>query len=528
MDYRRFGLPAFRSLHRRDYILAVVSGILLALSFPKAGLSFLVWAAFVPLFLACGQKSAGKAAVLGFVAGLTGYAGILYWLNIVMTTYGKLPLPLSIFLYLLLVAYLAVYVAVVFYLARRAEEKGIPAVLSFPVFWVGLEYIRSFLLTGFPWASLGYTQYRVPVLIQVADLTGVYGISFLVALANVVIYLLLRKFVKKGGESELAVRGAIVLAVLLTAVLVYGEIRMREPETGHPLKISLIQGNIDQGIKWDPAFMEATVSIYDRLTRKAVREGTDLVIWPESATPFFFQEDSPQSLRVRELARELRVELLFGSPAYDDTGGIRRYFNSAFLVSSAGVPAGRSDKVHLVPFGEYVPLAHLLPFVSKLVEGVGDFSPGDSIRPLETAKGKVGVLVCFEGIFPEISRRYVAEGARVLVNVTNDAWYGRSSAPYQHLSMAVFRAVENRVPLVRAANTGITAIIDRNGVIGHRTGLFEESFLNGEVRAGSNGTFYTRFGDLFALLCLAASAVFFIAGFRKPATAPNVKSRNNR
>ncbi len=515
MDYSRFRMPGFGSVTRRDYLLAAVSGVLLALSFPKVELSFLAWIAFVPLLLACGQKSAKKAARLGFVAGMVAYAGILYWINIVVTTYGKLPLPVSILVYLILVGYLAAFFSVLCYLVRRADEKGIPVVLSFPFLWVGLEYLRSFLLTGFPWASLGYSQYRILPLIQFADLTGVYGISFLIALANVVVYLLLKRFARKGRESAYALRSAAVLILLLAAVLAYGFARMRGPETGEPVRVSLIQGNIDQGIKWDPAFMEATITIYQRLTRQAAATGTDLVVWPESAAPFFFQEESPESFRIRSLARGIGSALLLGSPAYDDAGGRRRYFNSAFLVSPQGDVLGRSDKVHLVPFGEYVPLAKLLPFVRKLVVGVGDFSPGDSITPLETAKGKLGVLVCFEGIFPEISRRYVREGAGILVNITNDAWYGRSSAPYQHLSMAVLRAVENRVSLVRAANTGITAIIDRNGRITQRTGLFQEAYLNGVVRPGQGGTLYTRFGDLFAMLCLAASTVITVAGFWK-------------
>jgi apolipoprotein N-acyltransferase len=202
---------------------------------------------------------------------------------------------------------------------------------------------------------------------------------------------------------------------------------------------------------------------------------------------------------------------LFGSPAYEDVDGVRKLYNSAFLLSAEGKLLGRSDKVHLVPFGEYVPLAKALPFVRKLVEGVGDFSPGERLEALDTGRGKIGVLVCFEGIFPELSRRYARAGAQVLVNITNDAWYGRSSAPYQHLSMASFRAVENRLPLIRAANTGITAIIDCNGHITGETPLFKEAFVVDRVTLGTSGTFYTRFGDVFAVLCVLASIA--LAGF---------------
>jgi apolipoprotein N-acyltransferase len=290
---------------------------------------------------------------------------------------------------------------------------------------------------------------------------------------------------------------------------------MHQEQVGVPLKVALVQGNIDQGIKWDPAFMEETISIYERLSLRAAVGGVDLVVWPESAAPFFFQETGPPTDRITSLARQIHTPLIFGSPAFDGSGTCRRYFNSAFLVSSSGEVLGRSDKMHLVPFGEYVPLAKLLPFVHKLVVGVGDFSPGNSLGTLDIGKGKVGILVCFEGIFPELSRRYVRDGAQLLVNITNDGWYGRSSAPYQHLSMAVFRAVENGVPLVRAANTGISAIIDKKGNISHKTPLFKEAFVNGEVILGKGGTVYTRMGDVFALLCLGISLVITVLCFRK-------------
>lgn len=496
------------------YLLAALSGVLLTFSFPKAEISYLAWFALVPLLVASGQKSPVKAGLLGFVAGLVAYGGILYWINIVVTTYGKLPLAVSLAVYLLLVAYLASYFFVLFYLARKAELRGVPVVVSVPFLWVGLEFLRSFLLSGFPWASLGYSQYRILPLIQVVDITGVYGISYLIVLANCVVYLAIKGMKSKESRAY-PYRSAAVFFVLLAAVLLYGTFRLCQEQVGVPLKVALVQGNIDQGIKWNPAFMEETLSIYERLSRQAAAGGVDLVVWPESAAPFFFQEPGQPTDQITSLARELHAPLIFGSPAFDDNGTRRRYFNSAFLVSSSGEVLGRSDKMHLVPFGEYVPLAKLLPFVHKLVVGVGDFSPGDSLAALDIGKGKVGILVCFEGIFPELSRSYVRDGAQLLVNITNDGWYGRSSAPYQHLSMAVFRAVENGVPLVRAANTGISAIIDKKGHISHSTPLFKEAFVTGEVILGKGGTIYTRIGDVFALMCLGASIVITFLGFRK-------------
>jgi len=243
VDYSRFDLPDFAGVKKRDYFLALVSGGLLAAAFPKLGLSILAWVAFVPLLLACGRKSAGKAFKLGFVSGIAAYAGILYWINIVVTTYGKLHPVVSFIVFMILVVYLAAYVGVFMYLVRKAEEKGVPVLLSFPVLWVALEYLRSFLLTGFPWASLGYSQYSVLSLIQIADVTGVYGISFLIALANAVVYELIKGVVKKERSIHPG-RGVVIFLILFAATVVYGFTKLDRAETGngHPERPEQVLG----------------------------------------------------------------------------------------------------------------------------------------------------------------------------------------------------------------------------------------------------------------------------------------------
>jgi apolipoprotein N-acyltransferase len=514
VDYKRLAKPDNRGGTWREYLLALLSGLALALSFPKADFSVLAWFAFVPLLLAIAKKRPQAAFRLGFVCGLTAYGGILYWLNIVMTLYGNLPWLASFCLFLILAGYMAIYVGLTAMLVRKGEISGISTLLSFPFLWVGFEFLRSFLLTGFPWAILGYSQYRILPLIQIADITGVYGLSFLIVLANVVLLRIIKGAVMK-GPSIYPAKSAALLVALLLLTLGYGFMRLNSVEKGAPLKVALIQGNIPQDVKWDPAFQESTIAVYERLTRKACAGGVGLVVWPESAVPFYFQDDLKYASRIKRVAADVKSFLVTGSPAYDNEGGSIKYRNSAYLLSPSGEVLGRSDKVHLVPFGEYVPLSRLLPFVHKLVVGIGDFSPGAGTFPLSIDKGNLGVLVCFEGIFPELSRGYVRAGSRLLVNITNDAWYGRSSAPYQHLSMTVFRAVENRVPLVRAANTGITAIIDSRGHIRGMTQLFNETYLVGEVRMGEGDTVYTRYGDVFAWVSLALSAIFIVLAFRK-------------
>jgi apolipoprotein N-acyltransferase len=345
-------------------------------------------------------------------------------------------------------------------------------------------------------------------------MTGVYGLSFLIAFANVVIYRIIRGMARK-ESADYPAGSALVLVLLLVATLGYGFYRLKTPDRGELFKVSLTQGNIPQDVKWDPAYQEATIAVYEKLSRQACAGGSDLVVWPESAAPFYLQSDLKNTARIKSLANELKTCMVVGSPAFEMDGQRTKYLNSAFLLAPDGVVLGRSDKMHLVPFGEYVPLARLLPFVNKLVEGIGDFSPGAAPSPLDTGKAKIGILVCFEGIFPELSRAYVRAGGRLLVNITNDAWFGRSSAPYQHLSMTVFRAVENRVPLVRAANSGISSIIDSRGHIRSMTQIFKETYLSGEVKLGDRVSVYTRFGDLFAFACLGGGALIVAFSFRK-------------
>ena len=506
----------------RAGLLAIASGVLIALSFPSAGLSFLAWIALIPLLIALEGSTPLVAFRLGFTCGLSAYAVILYWINIVVTRFGHLPWAISIPIYLMLVAWLAMFYGLTTLIVRYGENSSIKSAFSLPVAWVAFDFIRSFLFSGFPWAMLGHSQYRTLPLIQVADICGVYGITFLIVLANVVLYRVLRAVY--GADVPYPVKSALVLVIMLIATLIYGFNSLNRPESvaGQPLRVALIQGNIEQDVKWSPAFRDKTISIYERLTREASKGGVDLVVWPESAIPFFFQDEPIQAERIRMLARELNAYLLIGSPAHELRNGINTFLNSAFVIAPSGETSSRGDKLHLVPFGEYVPLGRFLPFINKLVVGIGDFSPGEHTNPLNVGRAYAGLLVCYEGIFPELAREYVRNGANILVNITNDAWYGRSSAPYQHFSIAVFRAVETRTPLIRAANTGISAIIDQNGHIRNMTGLFVEGYRTGEVNPGSRDSIYLKIGDASAWLCvMMAAGIVAIAWMRRKQITPN-------
>jgi apolipoprotein N-acyltransferase len=449
-----------------------------------------------------------------------------------MTTYGHLPVLLSFLLYLLLAAYLALYWAIASWAACRLREfRSYSFALTLPVFWVALEFLREFLLTGFPWATLGYSQHDWLPMVQSADLFGVYGLSYLIVLCNAA---LAECFLLKSHRPSLGRPGKVCNAALAECFL----LKSHRPSLGRPgkalavaivlllgnyaygswclqqdldtraetLAVAVVQGNIPQEHKWRPENQINTVQTYRDLSLRAEQDGEkDLIVWPEAAMPFYFQDGGPLADSVAELAAEAKTTLLFGSPAYRRDSGALRYLNSAFLLSPTAEVQGRSDKIHLVPFGEYVPLGQFLPFVNKLVAGIGDYSPGE-INPLPIGAHNLGVLICYEVIFPELAREYVRQGSDLLVNITNDAWFGKSSAPWQHLAMARFRAIENRVWVARAANTGISAFITPSGVVVKQTGLFESAFLSSEVGLGAQPKLYSHMGDLipgaFLLICL--------------------------
>ena len=344
---------------------------------------------------------------------------------------------------------------------------------------------------------------------------GVYGVSFLVVLVNAAVYVLLLFAAKKPWRETRVSMSSAIAALLLPPLLVgvawgYGNRRVGAMDAamaaGKSMRVALVQGNIDQARKWDPAFQISTTKKYVDLTLAAAARQPELIVWPETATPFYFGASPKLTRLVTDTVQQAGVHLLVGSPSVDEAPGGLAYYNSAYLVTPEGRLSGRYDKAHLVPFGEYVPLKHLLSFVGKMVAQVGDFSPGEKGRTLAWGDGRppIGVQICFEIIFPGLSRSLVANGAGVLVNLTNDAWFGRSGAAFQHFSMTVFRAVENRRSLVRCANTGFSGFIDPVGRVVARTALFEDAVVDRPVPVLTQATVYTRFGDVLPLGCLVA------------------------
>jgi apolipoprotein N-acyltransferase len=498
--------------------LAAGSGLLCTAAFPPWDIGLVAFVALVPLFLALEGVVPRQAAWLGYTAGLCFYLGTLWWVVNTMTTYGRMPLGLSLVALLLLCAVLGLYTAAFAWLLSAGQHRvGLPG-WSVPVvaagLWTALEFLRTHLFSGFPWALLGYSQYRQPMIRLLASAVGVYGISALVILVNGTIAdLLARSW--RGGVGESRRRGALIpvgLTVLALGItLVYARAGWRDPTGGPTLRVGLLQGNIDQSLKWDRRYQTTTLDTYERLAGRVAEEKPALIVWPETALPFFLRREPELGARVRRFIAGIGIPTLTGSPDLGEDGLL---YNSAFLLRPDGEIGGRYDKRHLVPFGEYVPLRTIFFFLDKLVVGIGDFGRGRAATVFSLDGVRFGVMICYEVIFPGEVREFVAGGAAFLVNITNDAWFGRSGAPYQHLAMAAMRAVENGTYLVRAANTGVTAVIAPSGEILAQTAIFTEASLLGTIRPRQRETIYTRYGDVLAWICLVFLGAYCLALWR--------------
>jgi apolipoprotein N-acyltransferase len=372
-------------------------------------------------------------------------------------------------------------------------------------------------MTGFPWSSLGYSQYKFLRIIQFADITGVYGVSFLVvavngAIADIFITMKKRKAMPLFHLWPTYV-GACILCVVFASVLIYGNGRLSEDRPGLGIEVSVVQGNIRQDLKWDKSYQTEVINIYKSLSNRANKEQPSLIVWPESAVPFYYGLDQELTNELVRFQRTLGTRLLFGTVTVK---GEKRLANSAVMLEPDGSESYSYDKIHLVPFGEYVPLGKLLFFVNKVAEGIGDYVPGKKYIRAKTPFGEFGTLICYEVIFPGLVRKFFKDGGDFLVTITNDAWFGRTPGPYQHFSFASLRAVENRKPVVRAANTGISGYVDSNGRIISTTSLFERTVMTEEIKTDRTRSFYSCYGDLFSYLCIVVT-VILLMNIRKAA-----------
>ena len=475
------------------FACGIVSGTLVVLSLPKPDLYPLAWIALVPWFyLIVGTTTLRQQLATAYATGLVFFGGTFYWISETMAIYGGLSIPLAIGVGALFVVAFALYF-VLFALGLHIAVKqfGTRGLFLAAPLWVSIELLRSVLVSGFPWMLSGYALVPYAGILQMATWTGIYGLSFVaVAVNSLIVYGLMRP-----SKTSLGIAAAVILVATFLPVMA------RKPP-GDPLAVRLVQTNISLDQPWKQPDSE---QLLDELGKLSTSDASrpKLVVWPETPAPFYLNEDAGFRARMQDIARKLGAYFLVG---YVDAVG-EGPSNSAGLLDPKGDQVSRYDKMHLVPFGEYVPFKRLLFFAESLTRQVGDFVPGTEYTIASLDGHGISTAICYESIFPDLVRRFVKRGSELLVVITNDGWFGESSAPYQHLRMGVVRAVENRRYMVRTANTGISAIIDPYGRIEASTPIGIRTILDGTAYFRSDRTFYTEYGDVFAY-----ANVIFIAG----------------
>ncbi|KPK67423.1 hypothetical protein AMJ87_13380 [candidate division WOR_3 bacterium SM23_60] len=481
--------------------LLLTSAVLMSLSFHPIGLYFCAWFGLVPLFFAIDGMSLKSSFVSGIVFGFFFSLFSLFWLVFLQIEINIRMLLLAGLILLFL--YFGIYWGVGTLVSHRR-------LWLFPFAVAGLEFIRGIGEIGFPWLSLGYSQARYPLIIQQTSLYGVYGLSWWLVLANVSLYKVV---------TQRTLRYIIILLVIIAAPLVYGKIRMQRPQ-GRTITIGIIQPNIDPNLKFTRGMREKTFERLIALSRECAQtKYLDLIIWPETAIPIFLKTSGRYHDRVLSLVNSINTAVLTGTPVYEHAED--EVYNGAVLIEPHRGITQEYRKVHLVPFGEHIPFGQYIPFLRKIDVGGGDYAPGKKYTIFNAPAIDFSCLICFESIFPELSRRFVNRGAQLLVNITNDGWFGTISGPQQHNDMAIIRAAENAVPLARCSNTGISMVVDRYGRIQQETRLFREAYITSTVVIQSEKTVYQHLGDVVPIVSLLLVAVVVVFRARKHTTRYN-------
>jgi apolipoprotein N-acyltransferase len=497
------------SLTRFSFLAAASSGLLLVLAFPKFNLLPLAAVALLPLLVASAKEPSGWRRFWGgYLAGLIFFASTCYWIYGVQRDHGGLSVAGAAGIFALFCGVLALYFAVFTWLSGYLWNVSFgPAAI--PLLWVALEYARTYVITGFPWLLLGYALTDYFPIARMSRWTGVYGLSYLLAaLPAACIWM----FVRPGRLATLHLIGVVGL-------FVWFSVSAPEPQYVADERAYLVQTNIPQKTALEPWNLPTQAPLLNRLwdlTASGVKRGSEppLVIWPEVPAPFYFGTDSFTKAYAENLARRTGGYFVMGIVGYAD--GARRELptNSLVVLEPSGRQISQYDKIHLVPFGEYVPLRRWLVIAEKVTAEIGDFVPGRRVLVSELPGGSVGSFICYEAIFPDLVRRFADQGAGVLVNISNDGWYGSSAARYQHLLMARMRAIENARYLLRATNTGITAVIQPDGQLASQLPPDEAKVLEAGFSYESYQTFYTRHGDWFAMAASAFALVALAAAVR--------------
>lgn len=521
-------------IHRSAWLLILLSAILQVVIFPLPGVYVLSWIALAPLIVALLRARAAselevaglvrlrpvtprQGFILGYVCGILWYAGTCYWIFDTMRLYGGLTAPLALLVLFLFCCYLGLYHGLfgllMGFLVRGRNYRR--ALVAAPFLWVAVELART-RITGFPWNLLGISQVDNIALSRLAAWTGVYGISFEIALVNVAFAAAFLIPKQK--------RTAMLIASLAAAVVLQAGRLIDAPQARTDQSALLVQQNIPVSADWTPAYFQQTVDELKSLTLRSIPKSADsnanLIIWPESPAPFFTNDPRFRDL-ISDIARQANAWIVTGAigsnaPRPNDESPL---FNSAALISPSGEWTARYDKAHLVPFGEYLPFPRLFSFAGGLTKEVGQFEHGDWRKPLDAGSERLGIFICYESIFPDEVRQFANNGAQVFVNISNDGWYGDSGAWAQHINQTRMRAVENSRWILSTTDTGLTASIDPWGRIATRMPRKQRAALVAPYALTSVTTFYTRHGDWFAYACaiISLGALFMRFGSRNKA-----------
>ncbi len=498
----------------KNIFLALFSALLLILCFPRFDFEYLAWFALVPLLVSIRDKGLKTAFALCFVAGIIFYMGVFYWFKSIK--------GVSWFTVILSFIYLATSYFGLFGLSFNLVSKKtkLPPIVIAPVLWVSLEYARSNIgFLEFPWMLMGHSQYLSSPIIQISSITGVYGVSFLIVMVNVAISEAIHNRSK-------ALKPIIVTIIVVGVTIIYSIGVIAKVPGRDTVSITVIQGNISQETKWKKEFRRQNREKHIRLTKEASNnDNTSLIVWPESALQGSFRHDLYLLKTISSLARETETHLLVGGSEHPKSGSrefqIKKWFNSAFLISPEENVEGQYNRMHLVPFFEYLPYKDLFPWLPKLFSNAGNFIPGTEYTLFNLNDSKFGVIICTESTFPEHVRQFIKNGANFMVNIINEGWFGKTSASYQLTAMSVFRAVENRTSIVRCANTGISCFINPHGKITGRVhdhnnkDTFVEGYLTSEISLSYEKTFYTKYGNIFIYMNLIMTSFMFTLCFFK-------------
>lgn len=481
--------------------LAILSGVLVGLSYPPLHLGFIIWFGLIPLIHVLLNVKPGQAAKFAFLASITANFISLYWIGF-NSGAGFLPVFASL---IGAVIYLGIFWSGLGYLVSFIEKRNSKGLLVLPFVWVAMELVRSLGALGFPWINLGLTQTEYLPLIQIADITGSYGISFWIILINIGFYLALISIDKR--------KYLIITSLIFMLVFSYGLVRINTVKNikSEPVSIAITQSNINPNEKWEPELREEIFSLMHSLLDSALNLNPDLVLWPESAVPSYLRLSSHRRRPITEKLAKFNIPLLSGTvDRIIDEDGEKIYYNSSIFIKPDD-SIKMYHKIHLVPFAEYIPLSEKFPSLKKLNFGQGNFTSGKEYTVFKLDSVKFSNIICYESSMPKIVKGLVKNGAQFITIQANDGWLGNSAGPYQHFELAKLRAIENRVPIVRCANTGISGVINPIGIVQQKIPLGKKSIIIANIFPSENLTFYTRYGEVFSIFCIIISLIIFIS-----------------